>query len=289
VSWGVIEVEGWSGNQPYGAVLDEMVEAGYTGTELGPYGFLPTDSATLIRELGSRGLELVAAFVPLPLARPAAHEAGLREAIKVIDLLAQSGARIVVLADEMSERRMAVAGRAQKSDGLANEQWRDAVGLLTRAAQAAGERGLRAAFHHHAGTYVETPGEIDRLLQLTDPNLLGLCFDTGHYYLGGGDPAEFAKKHCGRIWHLHWKDVDRLVLDQVKRERVGYLDAVRRGVFCELGKGAIDFRAVMGALDGGGYHGWSIFEQDVDPSQPGLNPIESAARSRKYLKDVLGI
>jgi inosose dehydratase len=289
VSWGVIEVEGWGGNRPYSAVLDEMVEAGYTGTELGPHGFLPAEPKALTRELQARGLELVAAFVPLPLTRSERHDAGLQEAIKVMDLLVAGGARIVVLADEMSEKRMAIAGRVQTGDELTDTQWQQAVALLNRAARAANDRGLKATFHHHAGTYVETSAEVDLLLQLTDPDLFGLCFDTGHYYLGGGDPVEAVKKHGGRIRHLHWKDVDGGVLDAVRRERIGYLDAVRRGVFCELGKGAIDFPGVMRALEGAGYEGWSIFEQDVDTSQPGVHPKDSAARSRKYLRDVLSI
>ena len=289
VSWGVLEVEGWGENRPYGDVLDEMVQAGYDGTELGPYGFLPTDASTLVRELRSRGLELVAAFVPLPLARADAREASFQDAIKVMDLLAAGGAGIVVLADEMSAQRMAVAGRAQSSDTLTDPQWKDAAAYLERVARTANARGLRAAFHHHGGTYVETPAEVERLLELTDPSLIGLCFDTGHYYLGGGDPVELARKHATRIWHLHWKDVDARVLDEVKREGIGYLEAVRRGVFCELGKGAVDFRGVMRALEAGGYRGWSIFEQDVDPTQPGVNPAASAARSRSFLRDALGI
>jgi inosose dehydratase len=289
VSWGVMEVEGWNGNRPFNAVLDEMVQAGYNGTELGPYGFLPSAPDALNRELDSRSLTLVAAFVPLPLARPDAFESGFQEAIKVMDLIAAGHAKVVVLADEMSERRMAVAGRAQPTDGLTDPQWRKAVTLLNRTAGAARERGLRATFHHHAGTYVETPQEVDRLLELTDPDLFGLCLDTGHYYYGGGNPVDVVKKHSARIWHLHWKDVDAKVLDTVRREKIGYLDAVRRGVFCELGNGAVDLAGVKRELMERGYNGWSIFEQDVDASQPGLNPVESAARSRKYLRDMLGL
>jgi inosose dehydratase len=289
VSWGVMEVEGWTGNRPYTAVLDEMVQAGYSGTELGPYGFLPSEPVALNRELDSRGLTLVAAFVPLPLARPEAFESGFGEALKVMDLIAAGRAKVVVFADEMSDRRMAIAGRAEKSDGLTDRQWRQALTLLSRSALAARERGLRATFHHHAGTYVETPHEIDRLLELTDPGLLGLCLDTGHYYYGGGDPVDVVKKHSARIWHLHWKDVDRNVLGAVRSEKIGYLDAVRRGVFCELGSGAVDLVGVKRELTERGYNGWSIFEQDVDASQPGLKPVESAARSREYLRRVLGI
>jgi inosose dehydratase len=290
VSWGVLEIEGWSTNPPFGKVLDEIVQAGYSGTELGPYGFLPTDAQALAQELRSRNLALAGAFVPLALFRPEAHEAGLQEAIKTADLLAAAGAPVIVLADEMSERRMAVAGRVDpERDGQSAAAWETAAKLVTRAAREAKQRGLRAVFHHHAATYVETPEEIDRLLSLIDANLLGLCLDTGHYYYGGGDPGAFAERQGARIWHVHWKDVNAAVLEAARRNRTGYLDAVRQGVFCELGQGAIDFTRVIRALEHAGYEGWGIFEQDVDPAQPGFNPPASAARSREYLRTVAGV
>src|SRR6266480_6235195 len=115
VSWGVMEVEGWNGQEPYRQVLDEMTEAGYAGTELGPYGYLPTEPNELTSELLARRLQLVAGFVPIPLAHPERHEAGYQEVMKVAQLLAKSGARSIVLADEMSKDRIAVSGRVDES------------------------------------------------------------------------------------------------------------------------------------------------------------------------------
>ncbi|MGH9883719.1 MAG: hypothetical protein ACRD6N_20030, partial [Pyrinomonadaceae bacterium] len=124
VSWGIMEVADWGEQIPYGKVLDEIAEAGYAGTELGPYGYFPTEPNELTSELSGRGLQLVASFVPIPLAHPERHEAGYQEAMKVAQLLAQAGARIIVLADEMSEARMAVSGRVNEaSDGMSESQW----------------------------------------------------------------------------------------------------------------------------------------------------------------------
>ncbi len=289
VSWGIMEVEGWARQKSYDEVLDEMVQAGYTGTELGQYGFLPTESNKLKRELEKRSLCLLGAFVPLPLGHDDRHGEGLRAALDVGRLLSAAGAQYLVLADELNPSRMAMAGSATESDGFRPPQWEKAACLLTSIASAARELGLRSVFHHHCGTFVETPSEVARLLEMTDPTLLGICLDTGHYVYGGGDPGEFSRMHGNRVWHLHLKDIHHAVLDEVRRDKVPYLDAIRRGIFCELGAGCVDFPTVIGHLQNAGFDGWAVFEQDVDPSLPGMNPMASAARSRAYLRRVLGL
>ncbi|HXF04213.1 MAG TPA: TIM barrel protein [Blastocatellia bacterium] len=290
VSWGIFEVEGFGTNKTYSQVLDEMAEAGYSGTELGPYGFLPTSPDRLQAELSVRGLHLVSAFVPIPLSEPSACERAEREVEKVADLLRACGATLIVLADAMTPERMAIAGRVfQEPHGLTEDQWRAAADMIMRMARTCAARGLRTAFHHHAGTYVETPEEIERLLALTDPADVGLCLDTGHYVYGGGDPVDAVRRFGRRIWHLHLKDVRAPVLDAVRRERLGFLEAVGRGVFCELGEGAVNIRAVVTALQEANYDGWAVVEQDVDIRQPGVNPLASARRSRAYLREVIGL
>jgi inosose dehydratase len=290
VSWGVMEVEGWGGQKSYGEVLDEMVQAGYTGTELGPYGFLPTDPSELKCALAKRGLALLGAFVPLPLAQAEQHESAVESAAEVARLLAQSGAPYMVLADAMDPARMAVAGSVDENrDGMRSDQWDGAARLLTRVARSARALGLSPVFHHHCGTFIETPGEVDRLLAMTDPELLGLCLDTGHYFYGGGDPVKCAEVYAKRIRHLHLKDVRPPVLETVRRKKIGYLDAIRMGVFCELGDGGVNLTGVIQKLIEAGFDGWAVFEQDVDTSQPGCNPVESATRSRVYLKKTVGL
>ena len=290
VSWGVMEVADWGEQIPYGKVLDEIAEAGYAGTELGPFGFFPTKPNELAAELSARGLQLVASFVPIPLAHPERHDAGYQEAMKVAQLLAQTGARLIVLADEMSEARMAVSGRVNESrDGMSEQQWDGATQILGRISETCSELGLLAVFHHHAGTFVETPKEVERLCESTDPDLLGLCLDTGHYFFGGGDPVEAVRLYGDRIRHLHLKDVQLPILEVARRDGVGFLEAVRRGVFCELGAGAVDLNQVIQDMTTGGYSDWAIVEQDVDTRIGNVNPFESALRSREYLRSVIGI
>src|SRR5437762_2479507 len=267
-----------------------MAEAGYAGTELGPFGYFPTEPNELAAELSARGLQLVASFVPIPLAYPERHDAGYQEAMKVAQLLAQTGARLIVLADEMSEARIAVSGRVDESrDGMSDAQWDGAAQIVGRIAEACRELGLSAVFHHHAGTFVETPKEIARLCESTDPDLLGLCLDTGHYFFGGGDPVDAVRLYGERIRHLHLKDVQLPVLESARRDGVGFLAAVRRGVFCELGDGAVNLNKVIQEMSARGYTDWAIVEQDVDTRNAGVKPLESAIRSRQYLRDVIGI
>jgi len=215
----------------------------------------------------------------LPLADPGRYEAAFDGAASVIDLLARSGRSPVVLADEMSSQPAR----------LSLSQWKEAAAFTGRVAAAAHAAGLDAVFHHHAGTCVETPDELAQLCELTDPALLGVCLDTGHYYYGGGDPLEAVSKYKVRIRHLHFKDIRRDVLESCRRDGASFVEAVRRGVFCELGQGVINFSAVIRALLECGYDGWAVFEQDVDPSQPGIDPKASAARSRQYLVRAAGI
>jgi inosose dehydratase len=285
-----MEVEGWGDQTPFSKVLDEIAQAGYEGTELGPYGYLPTEPRLLKAELLQRGLQLISAFVPIPLAEPERHETGLQEVVKVAELLAEVGAKLIVLADTMSRARMAVAGRVdEKRDGLTDRQWEGAAKILQRTAAACKQRGLQVSFHHHAGTYVETPREVERLFTLTDPELVGLCLDTGHYFYGGGDPVDVVRKYGSRICHLHFKDVQSGVLEAVRREGVDFLEAVRRGVFSELGEGAVNLPGVIQELQACAYDGWAVVEQDVDSTQPNVRPLESARRSRQYLRKVMGI
>jgi len=289
VSWGVMEVEGWGKQIPYARLLDEMAEAGYAGTELGPYGYLPTEPDQLTSELSARGLQLVASFVPVPLSDSTRHEEAYQEALKVAQLLAQAGAHLIVLADEMSEQRMAVSGRVGDADGMDERQWGGAARILERIAKDCCELGLSSVFHHHAGTFVETPDEVARLCEGTDPDLIGLCLDTGHYFFGGGDPVDAVRLYGARIRHLHLKDVQLPVLEACRREKLGFLRAVQRGVFSELGAGAIELNRVVHDMSAAGYSGWAIVEQDVDTRSGEVRPFESALRSRRYLQNVIGI
>jgi inosose dehydratase len=285
VSWGVLEFEGLPGGVGYSLVLDEIRQTGYQGTELGDWGFLPTQPAALRAELEQRGLALLGAFVPVAFADPAAHPAGERTALRTARLLAEAAGSeaLIVLADDNGRvpLRTQHAGRIRPEDGLTEAGWREfAAGVERVASTVRRSTGLRSVFHHHCAGYVETPAELDQLLARTDPELLGLCLDTGHYRFAGGDPAAYA----GRIGHVHFKDCQPAVAARSRSQGWDYFESVRRGVFCELGQGEVDFRGVLAALREGAYQGWVVVEQDVLPGMG--TPRESARRNREYLASI---
>ncbi len=291
-SWGVLEFDETVGRAPYSPeqVLDEIAETGYQGTELGPWGFLPTEPAPLKEALERRGLAIAGAFVPVALANPDAHEPGLHEALKVAKLLAGAAsedapAPLLVLSDDNGKDpvRTRYAGRIQPEHSLPPAKFRLFAQGAERIARAVREEtGLRTAFHHHCAGFIETSQEIQRLMELTDPEVLGLCFDTGHYTYGGGDALEGLKRHAGRIWHVHFKDCSQGVAERARTEGWDYFRAVQEGVFCELGRGTVDFPAIVERLKRSSYRGWVVVEQDV---LPGLgSPKESARRNRGYLR-----
>lgn len=292
-SWGSLEFADVAGEGAgYSRMLDELRDTGYLGTELGDWGFMPTDPAELRATLERRGLTLTGAFVPVALKNPAAHAPGAAHAVKVARLLAQASpthSPFLVLADDNCSDpvRSLHAGRITPAMGLSDDEWRAFAAGAEHVARAVRDAtGLRTVFHHHCAGYVETPEEIDRLLELTDPALLGLVFDTGHYLYGAGrdDPAatgEALARYGDRIWYMHFKDCEPRVAAQARAEGWDYLTAVGRGVFCELGRGCADFPAAIDWLRARGYGGWVTVEQDVLPGMG--EPRASAQRNREYL------
>lgn len=287
-SWGVIEnVSGERGG--YASVLDEMQATGYAGTELGDWGFMPTNPQELRHELQSRQLALLASWVTVHLHDPQRYAQNEAETLRTARQLAEVGGpdNFVVLGNDpyTDPVRTHYAGRISPDQAMSEQQWQTFADNANRIAHAIKrETGLRTVFHHHIGTWVETPAEIERLLGMTDPELLGLCFDTGHYSFGGGDPLVGLHKHAARIWHVHFKDHQPTIAAQSRREDWDAIKAVEHGVFCELGKGDVDFPAIAELLKQSGYQGWIVVEQDVLPGMG--TPKQSAQRNRDYLRSI---
>ena len=288
-SWGVLEFDTTATTASAAQVLDEMAVAGYAGTELGDWGFLPTEPRALAAEVAKRGLGLVGGFVPVALSRADAIDEGLERAVRIAHLLAgaspSTDAPLLVLSDDNASipNRTARAGQVRPEDGLTDTDWDAFAHGAERIAAAVRDRtGLRTAFHHHCAGYVETPVEIDALLSRTSSSLLGLCLDTGHLTYGGGEAVGAIARYGSRIWHVHLKDCDPALAHRARTEQWDYHTAVRNGIFCELGRGSVPFRRVCDALEALKYRGWMVVEQDV---LPGLGtPALSAARNREYLR-----
>jgi inosose dehydratase len=290
-SWGVLELESSSAPPPATQVLDEIAMTGYEGTELGDFGYFGTDPASIRSDLARRHLRLAGAFVPVALSDAGAHDAGVDLAVKTARLLAAASPDrpILVLSDAPASvpERTAKAGRITASDRLPPDRWATVVAGVDRIARRVGElTGLRTAFHHHCATFVETREEIDMLLAMTSPESIGLCLDTGHAAYGGGDATALVERYGNRIWHVHFKDCSRDVAARARAARWDYVTAVRHGLFCELGRGTVDFAAALDRLRAAAYDGWIVVEQDVLPSMG--TPAASALANRRYLR-ALGV
>ena len=286
-SWGVLEFGGHTSTLASSQVLDELAASGFAGTELGDWGFMATEPSALHADLDRRALTLLGAFVPVNLSDAGAHAEGIQRAVRTAMLLRDAGYpdAFIVLADmtEGNARRIAIAGRVGDADGLTPPQWDALTHGASAVARAVRERtGVRTVFHPHCGSFVETPREVDMLMGRTDPALLGLCLDTGHLMYGGGDPVLVFERYRGRVWHVHFKDCEPRIAADMRRDHRDYFAAVRNGVFCELGRGSVDFPRLVEAMRDGGYDGWIVVEQDVLPALG--TPEQSARRNRDYLR-----
>src|SRR6266516_936682 len=233
-SWGTLEFEGLEGEKiAYGQMLDELHETGYVGTELGDWGYMPTEPGTLRDELQRRRLAMVGAFVPVALKDLEVHAEGEAQALKVARLLAavaNTGGGdqlpLIILADANGTDpvRTQYAGRVTPEMGLSLAEWETFARGAERIARTVREEtGLVTAFHHHCAGYVETPEEIARFLDMTNPDLLGLVLDTGHYLYGSGSVDGLSvldglKRFGERIWHVHFKDCQPQVAGQARTE-----------------------------------------------------------------------
>jgi inosose dehydratase len=293
-----LEFEGVGKSEiPAVQMLDELAATGYTGTELGDWGFLPTDAEALARELRQRRLAITGAFVPVALRFPQTHSAGEETALRVARLLAdaaansgQESAPYLVLADDNGADpiRTQHAGRAGPSMSMSQAEWEmfaRGANRIARSVYAA--TGLRTVFHHHCAGFVETPDEIDQMLAVTDPEVVGLVFDTGHYAFAAGGCntlLQALERMAGRIWYVHFKDCDPMVMMRSRAAGWDYFTSVRNGIFCELGKGCVDFPAIKAWLEEQNYSGYVTVEQDVLPGMG--SPKESAQRNRDYLRSI---
>jgi inosose dehydratase len=246
VTWGVWErTTGRDDRIPADVLLRTVARLGFDAIELGPPGYL---DAAAVR---ASGLQLVGGFAPLHLDDEEAFTADIAEWLDpIVAAFVETGNDgPVVLADAGR-----IDGQVLEGDRLAR-----ALERVSQAAERCRAHGVDAVFHHHAGTYIETPDEIAALMDGTD---VPLCFDTGHAVVGGGDPLELARTHAKRIGHLHVKDVDPILLARVRSGDLALEQAWGDGIFCPLGAGMVDLKAVLDLPELQGFTGWIVLEQD---------------------------
>lgn len=269
---------------PWSRYLDEVAEAGYSWIELGPYGYLPTDRSTLERELRQRNLKLTGAVI-----MPAMEDTNAWPEIKKIvhnlgELLAGLGAEFLVLIDDLYTDQH--SGKPIAAPTLDEKSWNVLIDASHAIASLARQTfGLRTVFHPHAETHVEYEHQIDRFLDETDPELIGLALDTGHHAYRGADPVAFIRKHQQRLEYLHFKSIDPEMRKELQHKDLPIAVTTAQGYFCEPWRGAVDFPALRDLLAEMSYDGFAIVEQDMYPA-PFDSPLPIAKRTRAYFKQI---
>jgi inosose dehydratase len=282
-SWGV-----WFPSDPkqtpWNRFLDEIAEAGYEWTELGPYGYLPTELPKLKAELDRRKLKVCGSAVMTHLEDPAAWPETERQVRGAGQLLAALGARFLVLIDDTYSDLF--TGKPTRPTRLEPAPWKRLIENTHKVADiASAEFGLQLVYHPHAETHVEYEDQIETFLEQTDPKKVFLCLDTGHHAYRGGDPVKFMRRHHRRIPYLHLKSVDPAMQKRVAAEGIPFAIAVSQDMFCEPSKGAVDFHAFRDVLREVSFNGWAIVEQDMYPA-PFDKPLPIAKRTRAYLREI---
>lgn len=279
ISWGVSEVPGWGHQLDVDRVLAEMRDLGLAATEFGPPGFLPPDPEMMSKKLAGFGLAAVGGFLVVVLHDP--HHDPLAEVDSFLDGCMAAGAEVAVLA-------AGTGGHGYDSRPELDElNWKTLLHNLDRIDALAARRGVVATIHPHVGTMVETATDVQRVLTGC---AIGLCVDTGHLMVGGTDPVALTRDNVERVAHVHLKDVDAGLAQQVLDGSMTFTAAVRTGMFRPLGQGDVDIASMVATLDAYGYPGWYVLEQDVrlDGDPEGGGPAADVALSLDYLMRLAG-
>jgi inosose dehydratase len=274
ISWGVSEVPGWGTQLPPERVLADAQRLGFRAMEAGPPGFLPSDAAAAGRLLDAHGLRCIGGFVTAVLHDRARREAELASVERQAAWLHDAGAELLVLA--------AATGRDgyEERAELTEAEWSTLFETLPLIDAIAAPKRLTVVVHPHVGTVIEQPQDIERLLAHSH---VRLCLDTGHVYVGGGDPAAIARAAGRRVHHVHLKDADAELSAAVRERRLSYAAAVGQGLYRTLGDGAARISDVLTELRSVGYDGWYVLEQDVALKDANADPLPSIERSFMFV------
>ena len=266
--------------------VSEMALAGFKGTEIG--NKYPKDPEVLKHKLDVRGLQVCNAwFSSLLTSEP--YEVTIENFIAHRDKLNYLGAKIIGASEQGNsiQGKLDVPILGPDKPVYTEEQWKTVCKGFNEMGALAREKGMYLTIHHHMGTGVQTVEEIDRLMDETDPELVFLLFDSGHLSFAGIDPLPVLKKYIKRIKHVHLKDLRLKVYEEVKKQNMSFLDAVRAGVFTVPGDGDVDFTSIFEVLAENNYEGYVLVEAEQDPAK--ANPFEYAVKARKYIKEVAGL
>ena len=284
IGWTNDDLPELGGEIPFEQCVSEMALAGFSGSEVG--NKYPKDPKILNKALKLRGLTICNAWFSSFLTVKPYREV---EAAFIThrDFLHSVGAELIGVSEQGYSIQGLETPVMENKPVFSDEEWKRLCDGLMKLGKKAGQKGMRLAFHHHMGTGVQTGDEIGRLMENTDPSLVGLLYDTGHLYFTGVDHLSILKKWTSRIIHVHLKDIRPAVLKKAKAGKWSFLRAVKEGVFTVPGDGAINFGPVFDQLKKANYTGWWVVEAEQDPAK--ANPLEYALKARSYIRETAGI
>lgn len=265
--------------------ISEMALAGYEGSEVG--NKYPDDPLELKSALDLRGLTICNTWFSAYLTTEPLEKT-VERFIKKCDFLSKVGAKVIGVAEQgHSIQGMMELPVLSNKPVFTEQEWMGLTEGLNELGSLARERGMTLTYHHHMGTGIQNLKEIDRLMNVTDPELVSLLFDSGHAYFAGIDPEILLKKYIKRIKHVHLKDIREEILKQVKEKGMSFLQAVKAGVFTVPGDGVINFDFIFKLLAESNYRGWMVVEAEQDPAV--ANPFKYAKMAREYINNITGL
>ena len=284
ISWSNDDLPSLGGETSLETALSEGKAIGYEGFELG--NKFPREPKALASVLGRHGLACVSGWYSGRLARRSVAEE-IEAVGPHLDLLAKTGSTVMVYGEVADSIQGADAPLCQRPRFVRPEQWSAYGERVTAFGRHLLAHGVRLAYHHHMGAYVETPADVDRLMEVTGDEV-GLLFDSGHMTFAGGDAVAMLGRHVARVCHVHCKDVRPYVIRLARNRDWSFLDSVINGAFTVPGDGAIDFPALLGILHDHGYHGWLVVEAEQDPAvAPSYEYAEKGFRTLRGIVDAL--
>ena len=287
IGWCNDDMPELGGESTFRQIVSEMALAGFTGCEIG--NKYPKDAAELKWELDLRGMTIASRwFSSFLLTEPLEKVAA--DFSRELDFLAAVGANRI----NVSEQSYSIQGKTDvpiltggHKHVMNDAEWDRLASGLDELGKIATARGFKLCFHHHMGTVVQTAAETERLMRMTDPRYVWLCYDTGHFTIAGEDPLAMLKRYGDRVGHVHLKDMRADVVKRVAEEDWSFLTAVRNGAFTVPGDGCVDFDPILALLADSGYSGWLLVEAEQDPAK--ANPLEYAQKARKFIREHTGL
>ncbi|MEG1255615.1 myo-inosose-2 dehydratase [Clostridium sp.] len=284
IAWTNDDMPELGGENTFEQCVSEMALAGFTGSEVG--GKYPRNTEVLKKALELRRINIASAWFSSFLTTKPLEETVIAF-IEHRDFLNSMGAKVIVV----SEQGHSVQGQSvpvfDNKPYFTEEEWEKLARGLEELGRLASEKDMKIVYHHHMGTGVQTTSEVDKLMSMTDENLVYLLFDTGHFVFSGEDAEAILRKYINRIKHVHLKDIRKDILAEVKANNMSFLDGVRKGVFTVPGDGMVNYEPIFKILSENNYEGWFVVEAEQDPAI--ANPLEYAIKARKFISEKTGL